>query len=228
MKTILGLFFGIAVMITQGIAADEGASQGPLQQLLRGANIGMVFSECVAAHPEAVYSDSDLRTTPVTPDKPGALLIEQESDPVFGLHAFANIGFKEGTAYELAAVWSGPPDKVAKARSSFFRAVIDRHGHAYARQAIRVYPGSVEERAAPVMLWQDAKTAVLAFYTPPSSLDRQDRATLTYAQFQAGDPFLNDILSKNAPDAEQRDLAWKDLDPVLREIESASEKTPAP
>lgn len=216
----MAAFLIVAIsLVSVSSESEKEETQNPLERFLHGSTIGASFDDFVRTHPEAVYSDPELRNTPVKAEVPGALLIEHESDPFLGLHGFANFGFKEGSLYELVAVWSGNPKVVEAHRKRFFKAIIQRHGHVYARETILVFPNSAEERPVPVLLWQEPTLAALAFYTMPSPLDLEPKASLTYAQFAPGDPFLTDILSRSTPNEEQQRQAWKSLEEVIALLE---------
>lgn len=194
-----------------------------LDSVLNGIAMGAKFGDVVATHPEAKYSDSDIHDIPVSLEQPGALLITHEKDPFLGLHAAANIGFKDGVVYELVAVWTSEDDKMTDLCKRFFTAAIQRHGQTYLRETIVVYPRAPEERPAAVFVWHEKDTVVLAFYTPASPLDPHPKSALTYAQFTPGDPFLADIFEKNPATAEQRDQAWKGLADVLPALEEVKQ-----
>ena len=205
-------------VIFPAIAEEETASNG-LDRMLRNATIGVAFSEFVAAHPEATYSDTDIRDIPVSPERPDALQINHDDDPFLGLSACANIGFKDGLLYELVAVWAGEDKTVADKRRRFFTAAIQRHGQAYLRETILVYPHTPEERPVAVFMWQEPQAVILAFYTTASALDPHPKAALSYAQFAPDDPFLKDIVEKNPPTAEQQKEAWKTLADIVPLLE---------
>ena len=214
-------FFGVfacalcATTLALADDADDTNGSGGLDRMLHTAHVGVSFTEFAAAHPEAVYSDADLRETAVSAEHPGSLLITYAVDPFLGLYAFANIGFKDAALYELVSVWTGAPEDVAARRRRFFTATIQRHGPSYTRQTILVHPHTPEERPAAVFLWQDTNATTLAFYTAPSPLASYPRAALTYAQFTPGDPFLDDILYKHPPTDEQREKAWQAHEDIL-------------
>ena len=70
-----------------------------------------------------------------------------------------------------------------------------------------------------VFLWEDATTSTLAFYTPPAAAETMDGpATLTYAQFTKGDPFLTDIFSNNAATPEQHEQVWRSIDDIVKAL----------
>ncbi len=214
--------FCILMTTALSVAADDDLGSGGLDRVLPLAAIGTPFAEFVAAHPDAVYSDKDIRDIAVSPERPGALLITHDDDPFLGLTAFANIGFRDGTLYEFVSVWTGAEEDVHARRRRFFTAVIQQHGADYARETILVSPQMPEERAAAVFLWRESDVATLAFYTEPSPIESQPQATLTYAQFTPDDPFLDDLFSRNPPDETQRATAWEahaDILPWLERLE---------
>ncbi|MCK5862123.1 MAG: hypothetical protein KAH38_06540 [Candidatus Hydrogenedentes bacterium] len=192
---------------------------GELDRVLRNAHIGVTFNEFISVHPEAVYSDIDIRDMPVSLERPGALLLSHDSDPFLGMASYANIGFREGTLYELVAVWNGESSVVKNMGGRFFAAAISRHGQTYLRKTILVYPHTAEERPVAVAMWQESDAAILAFYTPASSTDAPSKATLTYAQFMPDDLFLKDIFEKNLPTAEQQEEAWLLLESIMPVLE---------
>ncbi len=201
-----------------GLAAPAEKTAEGIEQVLRGARLGTAFGDFVDAHPEAVYSDAELRATPVSKEAPGALLVVHPQDPFLDLYSFSNFGFKEDTLYELVAVWSGEPDTVRAQCTQFIKAVMKRHGPDYTRKSIRVFPKSKEERPVAVFYWEDKDAATLAFYTPPYAYDPQAKATLTYAQFSKGDPFLTDIFTNIATTPEQHDQVWRDIDDIVKAL----------
>lgn len=219
--TLLSVIFCVCIFAGALVAGEEPV-QG-LDRVLQGIVMGAPFGDVVAAHPEATYADADIHDIPVSPEQPGALLITHEKDPFLGLHAFANIGFKGGVVYEMVAVWVYEDGDMTKLCKRFFAAVIQRHGQAYLRETILVYPHTLEERPAAVFVWHEQDAVSLAFYTPASPLDPHPKSSLTYAQFTPGDPFLADVLEKNPPTDEQRELAWKGLKDVLPALEEVKQ-----
>jgi hypothetical protein len=209
------MMFFITLLCIQIISASEENGEGGLERVLGDASIGASFAAFVEAHPEAVYSDEEKRKEPVKKDAPGSLLIVHTEDPFLGLYNFANFGFKEEKLYELVAVWSGNPDAVRDHRRRFFTAAIKRHGHAYVRKSMVVFPNTTEQRIVAVFYWQEPDKTILTFYTPPSPLDVNPRATLSYAQFKPDSPFLTDIFINAATTPEQHEQAWKDLSDIM-------------
>ena len=214
-------------MLVVSVAGAQDTPQG-LDRILHGVTMGASFSDVATAHPEAKYSDADIRDIPVSSEQPGALLLKYDEDPLLGLHASVNIGFKEGAVYELVAVWSGSGEDVANRRRRFFTAAIQRHGQTYLRETILVYPHTPEERPAAVFMWQEKDAVILVFYTSASPIDPHPKAALTYAQFQPDDPFLKDIMEKYPPSDVQRDEAWKTVVDILPLLESVEQTTVQP
>ena len=201
-----------------GFAADAGGAED-LEKMLAGARVGVAFGDFVEAHPEARYSDASLRATPVNKETPGALLIVHTEDPFLGLYSFSNFGFKEGKLYELVAVWKGDAISVRGDGARFLTAVMKRHGRTYTRKSIRVFPKSSEEQPVAVFYWEDETVATLAFFPPPAASETVDGpATLTYAQFTKGDPFLTDIFTNTATTPEQHEQVWRDIDDIVKAL----------
>ncbi len=215
-------FLWVAIMLcaVQLSFAAEKAGGDDLEKMLHGARIGTAFTDFVEAHPEAVYSDASLRATPVNKETPGALLIVHVQDPFLGLYSFSNFGFKEGKLYELVAVWKGDSKTIRGHSPRFLKAVMKRHGRDYTKKSIRVFPNSKEEQPVAVFYWEGETTATLAFFTPPAAAETMDGpATLSYAQFTKGDPFLTDIFSNNATTPEQHDQVWRDIDDIVKSVD---------
>ncbi|OQB38581.1 MAG: hypothetical protein BWY09_01297 [Candidatus Hydrogenedentes bacterium ADurb.Bin179] len=201
-----------------GFAADTDGADA-FEKMLAGTRAGTAFAEFVDAHPEARYSDEALRAAPVDKEAPGALLIVHTEDPFLGLYSFSNIGFKEGKLYEFVAVWKGNAKTVRGHCARFLAAVMKRHGREYTKKSMRVFPDSSEEQTVAVFFWEDAAAATLAFYTPPAAAETMDGpATLTYAQFTKGDPFLTDIFSNNAARPEKQEQVWRDIDDIVKAL----------
>lgn len=198
----------VGVCVLPAFAEDAEKS---IEDMLRGAQAGMPFTDFVEAHPEAVYSDETLRETAVSKDAPGALLIVHTEDPFLGLYSFANFGFKDGKLYELVAVWSGEVEDIRGKCATFLSSAMKRHGKDYTRKSIRVFPNSKEERPVAVFYWEKDNVASLAFFTPPPADAPSGPGTLTYAQFAKDSAFLQDIFVTTPTTEEQHDQAWKDM-----------------
>ncbi len=216
---VMSILFNVAAVALLSVSTADAPQTGALDRMLRLAAIGTEFKAFVEAHPEAKRGDADRRDEPVSMEEPVDLLIVHEADPFLGLHAFANIGFREGRIYEMVSVWTGEPEPVEARRKRFFAAAVHRHGHVYTRETILVFPNTPEERPVAVLCWQDKTSVVLAFYTKTSPLAATQRASLTYALFTPDDPFLADILSRNPADEEQRKTAWAEIEDVLQALD---------
>ncbi|NLV42899.1 MAG: hypothetical protein GXY07_00190 [Candidatus Hydrogenedentes bacterium] len=212
---ILALLSALALCVSYAIPASSGETAEGIEKVLRGAGIGMAFDVFVDTHPEAVYSDDALRGTPVTKETPGAMLIVHDQDPFLGHYSFANFGFKEGSLYELVAVWKGEAAVMRAHALSFLSSVMKRHGRPYERKSILVYPGSPEEQPVAVFCWRKNGVASLAFYTPPPAGAKDPIGTLSYAQFSEDSPFLADIFDKKPTRTDQHEKVWKDVEDIV-------------
>lgn len=213
---------GVLLLVAATSNLIEHNPASDLDLLLRGARIGMAFDMFVSRHPEAIYSDVSKRAIPVDPEAPEALLITHETDPFLETPAFANFGFRDGRLYELVTVWTGDPDTMHARRERFFAAAVCRHGHAYVRETILVHPNTVDELPVAVFCWHEPDAVSLAFHTPPSSFSQHTKGVFTYAQFSPGDPFLADILDKEALSDAQHASAWESVADILAQLEKVS------
>lgn len=219
MKQCIPWAVGITMLLITASSWPEKQEDNPLDRMLKGIRPGISFKDAIKAHPDAVYSDEERRSEPLAADKPGALLIAHASDPFLGMHAFANIGFRDGAAYELVAVWSGNSTEIRSRCRRFFKAALDLHGNKYVRKSMFVFPDSAEERAVAVFFWQDDKAATLTFYTPPPADKPDGAASLTYAQFKPDASFLDDVFVKKPVPTEKTEQAWQHIAGLVDSVE---------
>lgn len=209
MKHIFYFSVILCPLFFSGTAPADDAPDNDLDRMLHGVRLNMPFEECLKRLPDAVYSDAALRNTAPDPQKPDALLITYGADPFLGVHAFANIGFQDARIYELVAVWSDEAKDIEARCRRFFKALDERHGAAYEKKSLFVFPGSDQQQAVAVRVWQEADTVTLAFYTPPAENAPSQKASLSFAQFKTGASFLDDVFVNNPVPEEQAAKAWE-------------------
>lgn len=213
------LLFGIfACLLLMHAASAEQESYTELENVLRGAKIGMSFDDFVDTHPEAAYSDEAMRDTPVTKEQPGSMLIVHDQDPFLGHYQFSNFGFKDKRLYELVAVWKGEARAMRARAAQFFGAIIQRHGKKYERKSMFVFPDSTDERVVAVFYWKSKDHVSLAFYTPPKADEEDPIGILSYAQFSPDTAFLKDLFEEKAVPADRNAEAWASMDDIVKAL----------
>lgn len=99
------------------------------------------------------------------------------------------------------------PDAAASSRHSMNGTVPHTR-----KKSLFVFPGSDQQQAVAVRVWQEADTVTLAFYTPPGENAPSQKASLSFAQFKTGASFLDDVFVNNPVPEEQATEAWEKME----------------
>jgi hypothetical protein len=207
----------LSLLSAAALAGDPPAiPTSGLEKVVGGGVWGVPFADFVNAHPDAAYSDPTRLEMKVDPAQPGGLLESYEKDPFLGLVCTVDYGFREGKLYEFVAMWSGETAAVDKARESFFRACVARHGNNFKREAMRLRPNSDAEELIPVFCWEEAHDRVLAYTANPAPGGAPPRkAVINYSMFAKDDAYITSLLVGDTLGEEKRAELWKALNALF-------------
>jgi len=213
------MFFGIIPAFLLAAAPAVAQSAAPvsgLEKVVGGAVWAVPFADFVRAHPDAAYSAPGQLEKKVDPAQPDGLIESYEKDPFLGLLCTVDYGFREGKLYEFVAMWSGETATVDKARETFFRACVARHGKDFKREAMRLRPNSDAEELIPVFCWEESHDRVLAYTANPAPGGAPPRkAVINYSMFAKDDAYIASLLVGKTLSAEKHAELWKTLNAVF-------------